>query len=65
NGENTKAESLYKQALEIYENEYGADHPLVATILENMAVFYEGTGKKETAKQLHDRAKKIYSNYRK
>ena len=64
-GENTMAESLYKQALEIYEKEYGKDHPLIATILEKMADFYEGTGRKNEAKQLTERAKKIYSNYQK
>ncbi|MBI5307290.1 MAG: tetratricopeptide repeat protein, partial [Planctomycetes bacterium] len=62
-GENETAESLYRQALGIYEKEYGKDHPLIATILEKMAEFYEGTGKKDEAKQLTERAKKIYSNY--
>ena len=62
-GENTTAESLYKQALEIYEKEYGKDHPLIATVLEKMAEFYDGTGRKKEAKQFTERAKKIYSNY--
>ena len=39
-GENTTAESLYKQALEIYEKEYGKDHPLISTLLKKIAKIY-------------------------
>ncbi|KAB2834248.1 MAG: tetratricopeptide repeat protein [Candidatus Brocadia sp.] len=59
------AESLYKQALEIYEKEYGNNHPFIATVLEKMAEFYEKTGRKDEAKPLTERAKKIYSTYQK
>jgi hypothetical protein len=56
-GENAMAESLYKQALEIYEKEYGKNHPLIATVLEKMAEFYMGTRRKSKAKQLTAREK--------
>ena len=69
-GEYVEAELLYKRALAISEKALGKDHPEVATVLENMAVvlenmavLYEKIWKKDEAKELAERAKKIRSRY--
>ncbi len=58
--EYAEVEPLYKRALTIRENTLGIDHPDVAVVLENMAVFYIDIGKKEEAERLTERAKKIH-----
>ena len=35
------AETLYKQALEMYENAFGLNHHLVAKELDSLAVLYQ------------------------
>ena len=62
-GENDTAESLYIQALEIYEKSYGKNHPFVATVLVNMVEFYEETGRKGEAERFAERVKQIQSRY--
>ena len=54
---------LYKRALEIYERAYGKDHSIIATVLVNMADFYERTGRKDEAEKLKERVREIYSKY--
>lgn len=39
------AEPLYKQALEISENAYGAEHPRVARELDALATLYQKQNK--------------------
>jgi tetratricopeptide (TPR) repeat protein len=69
-GKYVEAELLYKRALAISEKALGKDHPDVATVLENMAVvlenmavLYEKIWKKDEAKELAERVKKIRSKY--
>jgi tetratricopeptide (TPR) repeat protein len=62
-GKYVEAELLYKRALAISEKALGKDHPEVATVLENMAVLYEKIWKKDKAKELAERVKKIRSKY--
>ena len=61
-GKYTEAEPLYKRVLAIREKALGPDHPHVASVLENMAELYKEMGKKEAAKKLEERAKRIRSS---
>ncbi len=60
-GKYVEAELHYKRALAISEKALGKDHPDVATVLENMAALYEKIWKKDEAKELAERVKKIRS----
>ena len=44
-GKFSPAEALYKQALEIYSDAFGAEHYLVAKELDALAVLYQKQGK--------------------
>jgi hypothetical protein len=43
----------------IREKAFGADHPNVATVLENLAALYTEMGKTDEAERLAERAAKI------
>jgi tetratricopeptide (TPR) repeat protein len=60
-GNYVEAELLYSRALAISEKAFDKDHPDVATVLENMAFLYEKIWKKDEAKELIERVKKIRS----
>ena len=47
------------ESLSVGKKTFGPDHLNVATILENMAELYNQTGKKDEAKGLEERAKRI------
>lgn len=59
-----EAESLYKQALIIWEKSYGSEHPYVAAVLSNMALLYKTQKRYAEAEPLYKRAltiqEKIY-----
>ena len=44
-GENDRAEQLYRRSLAIREKALGPDHPDVATSLDNLAKLYQAQGK--------------------
>ncbi|KAF6019258.1 NPHP3 [Bugula neritina] len=50
------AESLYKQALDIYQNAYGADHIMVAKELDALIVLYQKQNKHDAAESLKKQA---------
>ncbi len=54
-----EAESLYRQALAIGEQELGLEHALIADVLHGLAVLYSDQGKYEEAKPLHRQALQI------
>jgi tetratricopeptide (TPR) repeat protein len=55
-----EAEPLYVRALEIYEQQLGADHPHTAASLNNLAELYRSQGKYAEAEPLYVRALEIY-----
>ncbi|HZU01229.1 MAG TPA: tetratricopeptide repeat protein, partial [Ktedonobacteraceae bacterium] len=55
-----QAEPLYRQALPIYEEQWGLQHPYTANILNNLAVFYEHQGKHAEAESLYRQALDIF-----
>jgi hypothetical protein len=60
-GKYAEAEPLLKRSLAIVEKSLGTDHPYVAIVLGNMAVFYRKTGKENEAQSLEERAQSIRS----
>ncbi|NJN64728.1 MAG: tetratricopeptide repeat protein, partial [Acidobacteria bacterium] len=58
-GDHTKAEPLYIRALKLCEEEWGADHPSVATLLNYQAELYRMMGDFAKAEKIHWRALKI------
>ena len=55
----TEAGLLYESELELMVNNLGSDHPNVAKLLDDMAKFFNNTGKKDLAESLQKRAEKI------
>jgi len=53
------AEALFRNALELFEGLYGAEHVEVAMALEAMALLYQRQGKHEVARPLQRRADSI------
>ena len=51
--------TLYERALEILEKALPPDHPDLATVMENMAIFYREIGKDKEAEKLEQRAREI------
>ena len=58
-GKYSEAEPLYLRSLEIYERQLGADHPDVATNLNNLAALYRAQGKYSEAEPLYLRSLEI------
>jgi len=58
-GQYSEAAKVAEEALKVAEETFGPDHPDAATVLENMAGFYKKIGKKDEAKRLKERAKRI------
>lgn len=56
----TLAEPLFQQALRIYEQNKGPEHPLVASLLSNLATLYRDQGKFTLAEPLFQRALHIW-----
>ena len=54
-----EAEPLYRRALQIREQQWGADHPDTATSLNNLAVLYLSQGRYGEAEPLYRRALQI------
>lgn len=61
-GDLGSAEEQYQLSLEIYESNYGSDHPEVAAALERYAAVLRKANKNEKAHELENRAKNILSN---
>ena len=59
-GQYKEAESLYKQAVAIFEKALGPDHPEVAQILNNLAELYRNQGKLTDAEPLYKKALDIF-----
>ncbi len=55
-GENDRAEQLYRRSLAIREKALGPDHPDVATSLDNLAKLYQAQGKYAEAEPLLQRS---------
>ncbi len=58
-GRYTEAEPLYKRSLAIWEKALGAEHPDVATSLENYSALLRETGRGSEAVKLETRARAI------
>ena len=58
-GDYAKAEPLFQQALQIFKKVLGPEHPKTATILDNLAVFYEDMGDYAKAEPLLQQALQI------
>jgi transcriptional regulator with XRE-family HTH domain/tetratricopeptide (TPR) repeat protein len=56
----TIAESLYRRALRIWEQELGPEHPDVADLLSNLAKLYDDQDKCSEAEPLYQRALRIW-----
>jgi tetratricopeptide (TPR) repeat protein len=54
-GRDDHAESLFKRALQICENQLAADHPETATTLIGLATLYRMQGKYERVEPLYQR----------
>jgi len=63
-GNYKKATQIAKIALKVAEENVGADHPNVATSLENMAFLYRATNRDSEAKKLEKRAREIRNSRR-
>ncbi len=55
-GENDRAEQLYRRSLAIREKALGSDHPDVAMSLDNLAKLYQAQGKYAEAEPLLQRS---------
>jgi len=55
-GCNSKAETLYKEAFEMYRRFFKGDHPDLATSINNMATFYNRSGRYAEAEPLFKKA---------
>ena len=55
-GQYAQAEPLYQRALNILQKSLPADHPNLATGMENYATLLEKLGRKEEAQQWHAKA---------
>ncbi len=58
-GRYADAQPLYERALAIREMALGADHPDVATTLNNLALLYDDQGRYGEAEALYKRSLKI------
>jgi tetratricopeptide (TPR) repeat protein len=58
-GKYDRAVVVAQKALEVAENSVGADHPDVATSLNNLAGLYRATERTEEAEKLERRAERI------
>ena len=58
-GNHSTAEPLYRRSLKIVEEQLGADHPITATNLNNLALLLQERGKYAEAEELHRRALRI------
>jgi len=58
-GEYSKAEPLYRQAMEIYKKVLGEEHPSYATSLNNLALLYHRMGEYAKAEPLFRQAMQI------
>ena len=59
-GRYSEAEPLFVRSLSIWETQLGADHPDVATSLNNLAGLYESQGRYAEAEPLYLRAVAIF-----
>ena len=57
------AEPLYERALAIKEKAFGAQHPNVATSLENYAALLRETGREAEVEKMQTRAKTIRAEH--
>src|SRR5256885_7620036 len=55
-GHQNAPEPYYLHALEIYEKQLGPNHPDVASVLNNLAVFYTNERRYAEAEKIHLRA---------
>ncbi|MEZ4382183.1 MAG: serine/threonine-protein kinase [Nannocystaceae bacterium] len=55
-GRNAEAAEAYNQALDLYREEFGEDHPNYATTLDNLATVESALGHDRTALRLHKEA---------
>ena len=60
-GNYDRAVTVAKQSLELAAKNAGPDHPDVATSLENMALLFRATNRKQEAEKLEQRAARIYA----
>lgn len=58
--ENSKVESLFKQSLEVIDQNLGRNNLLYAEVLKNMSLFYLGTNETTKAEKSIDAAYKIW-----
>ncbi len=58
-GKYAEAEPLYQRALDIWEQQLGPEHPLVAYALNGLAILYKEQGKYVEAEPLYQRALRI------
>ena len=58
-GNYEEAEPLLLRAQDILEKNFGTNHPIVATSLDNLADYYEGTKRLVEAKALREKAEQI------
>ena len=58
-GKYAEAEPLYGRALRIGEASLGPDHPIVATVAENLAAVLRQLGREDEARKLEERAAAI------
>ena len=61
-GQNEKAELLFKKSLSIYKKSLGPNHPFVAMSLENLALLYKAEDRVQEADGLTKQAKRIRSS---
>src|SRR2546430_6251142 len=61
-GRQKAAEPCYLRALHIYEKQLGPDHADVASVLNNLAVFYTNERRFTEAEKIHLRALAIREN---
>jgi len=59
-GRYSEVEPLYRRSLSIYEQQLGADHPYVATSLNNLASLYQAQGRYSEAEPLYVRSLAIF-----
>ncbi|MEM4061174.1 MAG: tetratricopeptide repeat protein [Pyrobaculum sp.] len=61
-GKYSKAEIMYKQALEILKKKYG-EHPDVVMVLKKLGLVYEDQGKHFDAENAYKQAQEILRKY--
>ena len=62
-GDHDQAEQMYRRALDNAEKRHGPENIAIASILMELADYYDNSGRKSDSEQLYSRVRDILSSY--